>query len=304
MTRDSASHALTKTDNGSSILAPEMRDTLAARFLAETQLMLARLIPCDLIFHAELDFLSLTASVFGADTTSSAVGGFTLTPISTLTEQIFQEPPGTRVWVTGDTQTEGVGDACESAGTFPPSMTEVARSLLASVPPDTAQIPAALPQSNLGVFTTDAESYYSKRASLWCLFRSERFKPIEVQLVIRLQPILSLLESVCRQPGSHHLTDSQTQPWEIPEATRESECSCLTDREVQVVRLLCQGMTAVHIGHVLCISPLTVRKHLQNVYTKLDVHDRLLLVDVARRRGLLDPQPGGIEPNHRTRSIM
>jgi DNA-binding CsgD family transcriptional regulator len=39
------------------------------------------------------------------------------------------------------------------------------------------------------------------------------------------------------------------------------------------------------------ISPTTVRKHLEHIYTKLDAHDRLLAVNRAREFGLLARRP-------------
>lgn len=61
----------------------------------------------------------------------------------------------------------------------------------------------------------------------------------------------------------------------------------LTGREVDVLTLLSAGLTADAIARVRRISAATVRKHLQNVYAKLGVSDRLMAVEVARRRGIL-----------------
>lgn len=63
----------------------------------------------------------------------------------------------------------------------------------------------------------------------------------------------------------------------------------LTPREVQILSLVAEGLTAVAIGHVHRISSATVRKHLQHVYDKLGCHDRLLAVQEARRLGVLPP---------------
>jgi DNA-binding CsgD family transcriptional regulator len=61
----------------------------------------------------------------------------------------------------------------------------------------------------------------------------------------------------------------------------------LTGRERDVLALVAAGLTADAIGRRRGISPGTVRKHLQNVYGKLGVGDRLVAVDIARRHGLL-----------------
>ena len=69
----------------------------------------------------------------------------------------------------------------------------------------------------------------------------------------------------------------------------------LTDREFAVLRLLGAGLTAVAIAHRLHTSPRTVHKHLEHLYRKLGVRDRLMAVQRARDAGLLvaPPEPGG-----------
>lgn len=62
----------------------------------------------------------------------------------------------------------------------------------------------------------------------------------------------------------------------------------LTERELEILSLVNAGMTATAIGHAKQISPTTVRKHLQNVYTKLGLHDRLAVVTYCRSAGLLN----------------
>ena len=61
----------------------------------------------------------------------------------------------------------------------------------------------------------------------------------------------------------------------------------LTQRELQVLSLVASGMTAVAIGHSLQISPGTVRKHIENSYSKLNIHDRLQAASYCRQAGLL-----------------
>ena len=61
----------------------------------------------------------------------------------------------------------------------------------------------------------------------------------------------------------------------------------LTDRELAVLHLLVEGCTAVAMAHRLGISVRTVQKHLEHVYRKLGVCDRLRAVLAAQRSGLL-----------------
>lgn len=48
----------------------------------------------------------------------------------------------------------------------------------------------------------------------------------------------------------------------------------LTDRERQVVAFVAIGKTNIEIGSLLCISPRTVQKHLENIFRKLGVETR------------------------------
>jgi ATP/maltotriose-dependent transcriptional regulator MalT len=62
----------------------------------------------------------------------------------------------------------------------------------------------------------------------------------------------------------------------------------LTQRELAILALLGQGLTATSLGHHFNISPRTAQKHLEHIYRKLDVGDRLMAVQKAARLGLLD----------------
>lgn len=66
----------------------------------------------------------------------------------------------------------------------------------------------------------------------------------------------------------------------------------LTPRELAVLTLLADTLTADAIARRLGISPRTVHKHLESLYRKMGTHDRLATVLRARNAGLLpDLQP-------------
>lgn len=65
----------------------------------------------------------------------------------------------------------------------------------------------------------------------------------------------------------------------------------LTVRESAVLSLLAAGYPAVRIAHRLAISPRTVNKHLERIYRKLGVVDRLGAIRVASALGLLRVPP-------------
>lgn len=62
----------------------------------------------------------------------------------------------------------------------------------------------------------------------------------------------------------------------------------LSERELEVLQLLSQGLLATSIASRLGLSPRTVHKHLGNIYEKMGVHDRLVAVELARRQGLVE----------------
>ena len=61
----------------------------------------------------------------------------------------------------------------------------------------------------------------------------------------------------------------------------------LTDRELEVLRLVAIGQSNEEIAATLVISSETVKKHLKNIYGKLEVHSRLEAVNRAREAGVL-----------------
>jgi LuxR family maltose regulon positive regulatory protein len=61
----------------------------------------------------------------------------------------------------------------------------------------------------------------------------------------------------------------------------------LSERELEVLRLLLTSLTASEIGDELYISSHTVRSHIKNIYSKLDVHSRIEAVARAQELELL-----------------
>jgi PAS domain S-box-containing protein len=65
---------------------------------------------------------------------------------------------------------------------------------------------------------------------------------------------------------------------------RETE---LSDREVNVLRLLAKGVTTTAVAEQLHISRTTVNNHIQHILRKLDVHTRLEAIRRAEHAGLI-----------------
>lgn len=67
-----------------------------------------------------------------------------------------------------------------------------------------------------------------------------------------------------------------------------AKIALLTDRELQVVDLIAEGLRNQQIASRLFISSITVRHHLSSIFSKLDVPDRLALAIYAYRYRLVD----------------
>ncbi len=62
----------------------------------------------------------------------------------------------------------------------------------------------------------------------------------------------------------------------------------LTNREIEILKLLASGMANKQIAYRLKISEKTVRNHVSNTYEKLNIYDRSQAVLYAVRKGLVE----------------
>jgi DNA-binding NarL/FixJ family response regulator len=82
------------------------------------------------------------------------------------------------------------------------------------------------------------------------------------------------------------LTDAFRRALDREAATREA-ADALTPREIEIVRMVAQGLRNRAIAERLSISEGTVKVHLHNIYEKFAVDGRLELLLSARNRGLI-----------------
>ena len=71
-----------------------------------------------------------------------------------------------------------------------------------------------------------------------------------------------------------------------PRASAPPLTEPLSDRELDVLRLLADGQTNREIAQTLCVSVNTVKTHLKNIYGKLGVSNRREAVAQAKDLGL------------------
>jgi DNA-binding CsgD family transcriptional regulator len=113
--------------------------------------------------------------------------------------------------------------------------------------------------------------------------RVEPFSPGEMAMAERLQRVFTGLD---RQIVAHARWSDRTGEHAVATAAEVG----LTPRESAVLDLLAAGGTARAMARRLAVRERTVQKHLQRVYAKLGVPDRLAAVQRAQVLGLL-PSP-------------
>jgi DNA-binding NarL/FixJ family response regulator len=111
-------------------------------------------------------------------------------------------------------------------------------------------------------------------------------------LVLKESPPDTLLDCIRRVHAGGEWIDGDTASRAVrgviarEEATREAS-ETLTPRELDIVRMVAQGLRNKTIAERLSISEGTVKVHLHNIYEKLEIGGRLELVLCAQRKGLV-----------------
>ncbi len=103
----------------------------------------------------------------------------------------------------------------------------------------------------------------------------------------RLHPDIAkkLMEQVVHHAGA----DARAQDWRGPSDEADARPADLTDREREVIRLVAEGCSNHEIGQKLLISDKTVKTHVSNILSKLNLQDRTQLAIYAIKKGLVDP---------------
>ena len=83
---------------------------------------------------------------------------------------------------------------------------------------------------------------------------------------------------------------------QLPRRERPKGLDELTDRELDVFRLIAKGLSNSEIGEQLFIGDTTVKTHVTHVFQKLGLRDRVQAVVLAYRSGLVEDDDAQLLP--------
>jgi ATP/maltotriose-dependent transcriptional regulator MalT len=84
-----------------------------------------------------------------------------------------------------------------------------------------------------------------------------------------------------------HTNELDASPALVMGGRRSSLVEPLSERELEVLRLLASGLAPAEVAKKLYLSPYTLKAHTQNIYAKLAVHSRIEAINKARELNLL-----------------
>jgi DNA-binding NarL/FixJ family response regulator len=77
----------------------------------------------------------------------------------------------------------------------------------------------------------------------------------------------------------------------IPRPEPPKELEELSERELEVFRLIARGLSNAEIGQELCIGETTVKTHVTHILQKLNLRDRVQAVVLAYQAGIFPEEP-------------
>jgi len=86
----------------------------------------------------------------------------------------------------------------------------------------------------------------------------------------------------------HVPEDAKASAPAAPPLREEPPTRPLTEREIEILRLIGKGLSNREAAHVLDLSRATVRTHLEHIYEKLEVTNRVEAVTEGLRKGIIE----------------
>lgn len=168
----------------------------------------------------------------------------------------------------------------------------------------TAQILKQVPSCSILMLTTFDDDQYVRDA-LRAGARGYLLKDLQAQDLARAVHAVSqgvyqldaaVIERMIGPPGGPHPANASEMEKPLAPSQPKTkatvapdllEAGGLTNREIEVLRLIATGATNREVADALVISEGTVKNHLSNIFSRLGLRDRTQAVMYARERGLL-----------------
>ena len=112
---------------------------------------------------------------------------------------------------------------------------------------------------------------------------------LEVAQTLSLSTVLTEIQAVFLAPLSMSETEEITTQMDTAVTANQSLVDPLTNRELEVLQLIAEGLSNRQIADELIISPGTVKYYTSQIYSKLQVSSRTQAVGHARKLGILNP---------------
>jgi DNA-binding NarL/FixJ family response regulator len=97
-------------------------------------------------------------------------------------------------------------------------------------------------------------------------------------------------DAVLSAPVTRRLLDQIAHRLPAPVKRDDGAVASLTERELEVLRLLAGGLSNAEIAGALVVSEATVKSHVSNLLGKLGLRDRVQAVILAYETGLVGPR--------------
>lgn len=138
------------------------------------------------------------------------------------------------------------------------------------------------PENFIRSFTDEGEEVNSLLQTIL----KQQGKTWETESPQMLNYVLTLIKSFGETTIQKLTPTAPTQSEELPWWYQNDP---LSEREIEVISLVAQGLSNQQIGDKLFIAAGTVKRHINNIYSKLDVHSRVQAIELTRKFGLIPP---------------
>ncbi len=126
-----------------------------------------------------------------------------------------------------------------------------------------------------------------KHERIWSVIR-QNLGPEAIDDLLHLGQGMNYEEAITFALDSPALSDEITPRTESKKSSSRGNIHGLTVRELDVLRLVAQGLSDKDVAERLVLSPRTVNAHLTSIYSKLDVNSRVAATRFAIENKLVD----------------